>query len=133
MVEICDRAIRQARDETGDDDSSRSNCSHKETSRALPKIALPKFAGEYHAWLTFRDLFKSMVSLNPDIRPVEKLHYLKTHISGDAARLISNFTITADNYASAWGALCARYDNKRLLVHSGSPVRGRYAHERPPV
>ncbi|RLU14836.1 hypothetical protein DMN91_012723 [Ooceraea biroi] len=85
-------------------------------SRSLPKIQLPKFTGNYHEWPTFRDLFSSMVVSNPDISRVEKLHYLKSQVSGEAARFLANLTITADNFSRAWDSLTSRYENKRLLV-----------------
>jgi len=87
-------------------------------TRALPKISLPKFAGEYSAWPAFRDLFSSMIVSNSDISAVEKLHYLKNHVTGEAARRISNLAVTADNFARAWDVLVHRYENKRVLVNA---------------
>ncbi|EZA57979.1 hypothetical protein X777_02026 [Ooceraea biroi] len=61
------------------------NASTTNNTRALPKITLPKFSGEYQEWRTFHDLFTSMVVDNPHLAAVEKLHYLKSHITGEAA------------------------------------------------
>lgn len=88
------------------------------TSRALPKISLPKFSGDYNSWLSFRDFFTSMIIANPDIWSVEKLHYLKNHVSGETARRIANFAITSENFSQAWNVLVARYENKRVLVNA---------------
>lgn len=88
------------------------------TARALPKILLPKFTGDYNSWPSFRDLFNSMIVANSDVPPVEKLHYLKNHVTGEAARRISNLVVTADNFSRAWKALMARYENKRIVVSS---------------
>jgi len=62
--------------------------------RSLPKINLPVFSGDYHAWRLFSDLFTSMVGENEDITNVEKMHYLKTCLSGDAARFVTNLKVT---------------------------------------
>lgn len=87
-------------------------------TRALPKISIPKFSGDYASWPPFRDLFSSMIIENDDILAVEKLHYLKSNVSGDASRLIANFAVTANNFTLAWEALVSRYDNRRVLITS---------------
>jgi len=99
-------------------DQNNSNLGSVHTSRALPKITLPKFSGKYQDWIPFRDLFLSMVGSNPDIKPVEKLHYLKTNVTDDAAKIIAGISITDENYARAWEKLKARYENKRVLINT---------------
>ena len=47
-----------------------------------------------------------------------KFHYLKSSLSGEAERLISNLPMTASNYTSAWKLLVERYENKRLTAAS---------------
>ncbi|XP_011859790.1 PREDICTED: uncharacterized protein LOC105557213 [Vollenhovia emeryi] len=79
---------------------------------------LPKFSGDYHEWRTFHDLFSSMVIDNSDISAVERLHYLKSHVTGEASRLLANIAVTAENFTTDWDALLARYDNKRMLLAS---------------
>ena len=68
---------------------------------SLPKIELPTFSGKYSEWSAFCDLFQSMVGDNSDLRPVTKLHYLKTHLTGEAARSLSRNPTTDDNYERA--------------------------------
>lgn len=97
------------------DTSCHARC---DTSRSLPKIALPKFSGKYLDWAPFRDLFSSLVTSNPTLPAVEKLHYLKGHVTDEAAQLIANLALTGDNFQRAWDTLVARYENKRLLVAS---------------
>jgi len=84
----------------------------------LPRIDLPKFNGTQSEWLSFKDLFNSLVTANPTLSAVEKLQYLKTSITGSAANLLSNTALTADNFQKAWEALIAFYENKRLLVNA---------------
>jgi len=84
----------------------------------LPRIDLPKFDGTPSKWLSFKDLFNSLVTENPTLSAVEKFQYLKTSVIGSAAHLLSNTALTADNFQRAWEALIAFYENKRLLVNA---------------
>lgn len=84
----------------------------------LPRINLPKFDGTPADWLSFKDLFTSLVVDNPTLSAVEKLQYLKTSLIGTAEHLIKHTTLTADNFQRAWDALIEFYENKRLLVNS---------------
>lgn len=83
---------------------------------ALPRIKLPTFSGEYQTWKSFHDLFTSMIRNNPALSTVEKMHYLKTCVTGEAARLVSNLSISGDNFSIAWELLVSRYENKRFLI-----------------
>lgn len=85
---------------------------------ALPKIKIPDFDGEFHSWRSFHDLFVSLVGQNQDITSVEKMHYLRLSLKGDAAQLISNLPVSSDSFIAAWDLLVSRYENKRLLVTS---------------
>ncbi|XP_062542316.1 uncharacterized protein LOC134210285 [Armigeres subalbatus] len=44
------------------------------------------------------------------------MHYLRAALSGEAARLISSFEISANNYLVAWNLLKERFENSNLLV-----------------
>ncbi|XP_071581293.1 uncharacterized protein [Temnothorax nylanderi] len=84
----------------------------------LPRIQLPEFSGKYEDWPSFRDLFRSIIGRDATTTPVEKLHYLKTSLKGEAELLVRNIATTAENYDSAWGVLNAYYENKRLLTRA---------------
>ncbi|XP_055633266.1 uncharacterized protein LOC129773650 [Toxorhynchites rutilus septentrionalis] len=81
----------------------------------LPKIDLPKFDGDLSRWLSFRDMFTSMVHSNADIPTVAKMQYLLQSLEGEAHKPFESTDISADNYALTWDALLKRYDNKRYL------------------
>ncbi|XP_043279324.1 uncharacterized protein [Venturia canescens] len=85
---------------------------------SLPRIQLPSFNGEYEDWPRFRDLFLSMIGNDNHLHDVEKLHYLKSTVKGEAEATIKNIPITAENYQRAWQSLANVYENKRLLVSS---------------
>lgn len=59
-----------------------------------------------------------MIHNNESIAPVQKLHYLKGHLDGEAETLIRHFNITDANYAVAYQTLVDRFDNKRALLNS---------------
>ncbi|XP_048007652.1 uncharacterized protein LOC125242762 [Leguminivora glycinivorella] len=84
----------------------------------LPAIVLPVFSNNYEEWPTFHDLFTSLVHNNTSLSKVQKLHYLKSSIAGEAAALLKHVTITEQNYELAWETLKQRYGNKRLIVNS---------------
>ena len=84
----------------------------------LPRINLPKFNGDYQHWKSFHDYFLSVVHNNPTLENVQKLHYLKGCLIGEADRLLSHIPITNDDYQPAWDKLKLRYDNKRVLINT---------------
>ncbi|KAI4473083.1 hypothetical protein M0804_015495 [Polistes exclamans] len=90
--------------------------SSSRTKTVLPHISLPTFSGNFSDWRPFEELFSSMVKDNPDLSQVEKLHYLRASLVGEAARIIANLKLTADSFTIAWNRLSERYDNKRLLI-----------------
>jgi len=84
----------------------------------LPRIQLPQFSGKYIDWPPFRDLFQSVVGKDVNISDVEKLHFLKASLKGEAELLVRNLTTISENYSRAWTLLVEHYENKRLLVRS---------------
>ncbi|XP_070167796.1 uncharacterized protein [Polyergus mexicanus] len=84
----------------------------------LPRIQLPQFSGLYEDWPSFRDLFHSLIGKDTSAAPVEKLHYLKACLKGEAELLIRNLPTTDENFERAWKSLTDYYENKRLLVRS---------------
>lgn len=94
----------------------------------LPKINLPSFSGSYETWRSFHDLFLALIHKNPSLSEIQKLHYLKSSLTGEADRLLQHLTIDVGNYDQAWVILTNRYDHKRVLVNTqlkllfGQPV-----------
>ncbi|XP_045453765.1 uncharacterized protein LOC123663070 [Melitaea cinxia] len=93
----------------------------KETSNCfvkLPEISIPKFSGKYSEWTSFKDLFTSLIHNNIKLDNVQKLHYLKGHLSGEAEQLLRHVPITEKNYDVCWTQLTNRYDNKKYLSNN---------------
>lgn len=83
----------------------------------LPKISIPTFSGNYSEWTTFKDLYVSLVHNNASLESVQKMHYLKGYLSGEAEQLLRYVPITAANYEEAWSTLNSRYNNKKYLAN----------------
>ncbi|XP_050357238.1 uncharacterized protein LOC126777960 [Nymphalis io] len=83
------------------------------TKVKLPQIQLPKFSGLYEEWQTFHDMFTSLIHQNTALSPVQKMHYLKSSLTGEPETLLRNLTTTDSNYEDAYQQLIRRYNNKR--------------------
>ncbi|XP_055623484.1 uncharacterized protein LOC129766910 [Toxorhynchites rutilus septentrionalis] len=81
----------------------------------LPTITLPEFNGDYMHWLAFHDTFLALIHSNPDVPEIQKFHYLKAAVKGEAAQLIESIAISSANYNLAWHSLKSRYSNDYLL------------------
>lgn len=93
--------------------TSRDSCPPRSS---LPRIQVPRFSGKYQDWPSFRDLFVSLVWSDETLKDVERLHYLKTSVDGEAEMLLRNFPVTNENFKRAWTTLIQHYENKRLIV-----------------
>src|SRR5436190_8224498 len=82
----------------------------------LPEAALPIFDGKYENWLSFKNAFRNMVGSQTDLSDIDKLHYLKTALIGEAANKIRIFEIDGINYSKAWNILERSYEVKRILI-----------------
>ncbi|XP_052751852.1 uncharacterized protein LOC113522552 [Galleria mellonella] len=104
---------------TSDDKGSGSSKTNNGSSSAvkLPKITIPAFSGRYIEWATFRDMFVSLIHSNESLDDVQKLHYLKGHLTGEAEQLIRQVPVTSANYKQCWEQLENRYNNKRYLAN----------------
>lgn len=83
----------------------------------LPTIKLPTFSGKYEDWLQFSELFQSLIHANTSLSVIQKFHYLKTSLQGQASSVIESLEISAANYDTAWALLKQRFENKRVIVN----------------
>lgn len=97
---------------------SKSNQSNEESAVKLPRISIPHFSGFYTEWTTFEDLFLSLIDKNKHLDDVQKMHYLKSLLKGEAEQLVRHIPITAANYKECWTQLSSRYKNKRFLSNA---------------
>lgn len=96
-------------------DMSDENTS-SQTQIILPKIKLPEFDGTSTAWSTFIGLFNKIVHQNNTIDNGIKMQYLKTSLSGEAAKIVNHISPIAENYELCYDLLQKRFNNKREIL-----------------
>ena len=86
----------------------------------LPRLETPKFSGNLHEWISFRDRFGAAIHNQPAnvLRGSQKLEYLKASLTDEAAEVIQSIQITDDNYQVAWDLLVKQYENKREIART---------------
>ncbi|KAJ8018051.1 hypothetical protein HOLleu_44175 [Holothuria leucospilota] len=89
--------------------------SHPKSATRLPKLQLPKFAGNVVEWQAFWDQFEAVVH-NSDIPPVNKFAYLQALLEGDAKRCIQGLSPTAKHYSVACDLLKERYGKPEKII-----------------
>ncbi|XP_018359896.1 PREDICTED: uncharacterized protein LOC108759104 [Trachymyrmex cornetzi] len=82
----------------------------------LPEAPLPTFDGTFEKWLSFKNTFSSMIGSQTDLSDIDKLHYLKAALIGEAANKIKIFEVDGINYLKAWEILERSYEVKRVLI-----------------
>lgn len=82
----------------------------------LPTITIPSFNGEYSMWPSYKNSFNHLIAGNQILSNLQRLHYLKSSLKGDALQLIQHYDLADGNYQAAWEKLISRYDNKNFLV-----------------
>ncbi|XP_062703890.1 uncharacterized protein LOC134286302 [Aedes albopictus] len=99
--------------------NARNPCSAQTNSALsgikLPTISLPEFDGDYQHWLTFHDTFVALIHSNAELPDIQKFHYLRAAVKGEAAQSIESIAISSANYNLAWDALKGRYSNEYLM------------------
>ena len=90
-----------------------SGSSSYSTQARLPKLNLPKFAGDITEWVTFWDLYQAAVHNNDQISEIEKFTYLQTKEAKDT---IAGLALTAANYSEAIALLESRFGNKERII-----------------
>lgn len=96
--------------------SSVSNLIKNETSMQLPVIHIQTFSGKYDEWFTFYDTFNSLVHSKSNLSNIQKFHYLKSSLKGEASEFLQGIEITDDNYEEAWDLLKERFHNERIIT-----------------
>jgi hypothetical protein len=89
---------------------------HQQNLKLSP-VTIPKFGGNIKEWGPFHDAFQNIVNKSK-ISIVEKFHYLKNHLQGDALKIIAHLSLTEDNYEQAYNLIRERYENRRNLTTS---------------
>ncbi|XP_073965317.1 uncharacterized protein isoform X2 [Choristoneura fumiferana] len=80
---------------------------------AMPTLNIPQFNGDIKNWPIFKNLFFSVIDGNEDLPKLQKLHYLKSFLEGEAAALISSLILSEENYEKALEILT----KSKVLIH----------------
>ncbi|XP_065084472.1 uncharacterized protein LOC135706747 [Ochlerotatus camptorhynchus] len=91
------------------------NTSHVQASVRLPQINLPEFDGNFQNWLPFHDTFVALIDSSTELNNIQKFHYLRASLKGDALKLIDSYSMSEANYRVAWDGLVSRFSNNYLL------------------
>jgi hypothetical protein len=81
----------------------------------LPEMHLPTFDGTMENWQSFYDSFLSTIDRSEQLTPVQKFQYLRTSLTGKAARTIQSLDTTELNYPIALHTLKNKFDCHRQV------------------
>ncbi|XP_072400728.1 uncharacterized protein [Diabrotica undecimpunctata] len=85
----------------------------------LPDINIRPFSGDPQEWMSFFDLFSSLVLNNPKLKSdSEKFYYLKSLLRGQPLSLIESLPVTNQNLDVAISTLKNNYEDKNKLLNS---------------
>ncbi|XP_052749789.1 uncharacterized protein LOC113520032 [Galleria mellonella] len=87
----------------------------------LPKVTLPTYSGNIKCWTEYINTFNSLINENTSLSNLEKFHYLRSSLSGDALALIRAYPVAGEYYIDAYNALVNRYRDKRDLAFTSDP------------
>ncbi|XP_022182788.1 uncharacterized protein LOC111042467 [Myzus persicae] len=107
---------RSSRQSTTIAGRSGSGTSNQASIVKLAALSVPEYSGDYKEWATFHDMFVALIHSNEALTDVQRFFYLKSALTGEAAKMIKSFETSAKNYTIAWECLKERYNNKRILV-----------------
>lgn len=82
----------------------------------LPQIQLPTFHGAPEKFIEFYNSFDSLINGNSTLSGVQKLHYLRSALKGQAADVISSLELSEENFTVAWELLVQRYKCTSRIV-----------------
>ena len=119
-LELYAKKTRDGNDEqriqNKDDDAVKTNADS--FSVRLPKLQLPQFSGDINLWTSFWQTFEATVHEKKNLSAIEKLTLLVSLLHGEAAKTVSGFALTAENYPDVIDVLRTQYGNKERLVEN---------------
>ncbi|XP_049874277.1 uncharacterized protein LOC126372518 [Pectinophora gossypiella] len=84
----------------------------------LPAINIEIFDGKSCAkYVTFINLFNSLIDSDTKLDNIQKLHYLRTYLKDEAFNIISELPLTQTSYLEALRLLKERYYNRHKIIN----------------
>ena len=90
--------------------------SFEQPKLTLPTISLPEFSGNISEWPSFWDKFNGLIHQRSDIPKISKFSYLLGQLKGTAHMVVSELSVTEDNYEVAISLLKKNYDDKDQIT-----------------
>ncbi|XP_055614899.1 uncharacterized protein LOC129761209 [Toxorhynchites rutilus septentrionalis] len=59
--------------------------------------------------------FEALIDSSPDLSGIQKFHYLRASLKGDALKLVDSYPMSESNYRVAWSGLVSRFLKKRHM------------------
>lgn len=100
------------------DVSASAERSHNRQPVKLPKLIIDKYDGEISAWQEFWNQYETAIHLNDALCKREKFTYLKSYLTGVAAKAVAGLTLSDSNYDAAITLLNDRFGRKDLVVNA---------------
>ena len=82
----------------------------------LPKLIIEKYGGEISQWQEFWSQYETAIHNNDTLCKKEKFTYLRSYLTGAAARAVAGLTMTDSNYDAAIELLQNRFGRKDIVV-----------------
>ena len=103
--------INRLREDVETLNSSRPSLKSSSSFRAgkLPELTLPTFSGIYTEWPGFSELFSSLIIKDTQLAEIDKLHYLRSSLSGEPSKQVNAHPMTGSSFQTCWeGGLIQR-------------------------
>lgn len=84
----------------------------------LPKLEISPYEGDPLRWQEFWDIFRTAVDEREDLKPVEKLTYLKSYLKGETLQVVAGYRITAENYEVITETLKEKFGDPEVAIHA---------------
>lgn len=110
---LIERSRESVSARVGDMDSVRS---HNQQTVKLPKLVIEKYSGEISQWHEFWSQYEMAIHENDALCKKEKFTYLKSYLTGAAARAVAGLTMSDSNYDAAIEILQKRFGRKDIVI-----------------
>lgn len=99
--------------------STNSKGENLQLKAKLPPITIKTFTGKVNdiCYYSFINLFDSAIHSNITLSNCDKMHFLLSHLEGEALDVVKHLYITNENYITARQLLKDRYDNKPAVIN----------------
>lgn len=100
---------------TRNETDSASTSSKEKSEVKLPRLELPKYAGELTEWQSFWDRFEALVDQS-ELPVISKFSYLQSLLQGEALSVIQGLALTSANYTVACDLLKERFGRSERII-----------------